>query len=71
TLGIGVLTWLPVRGASGDLKIRDGYLITALFWTVLGTGWIGNVEWRSGRRDSKRDMAGPRNGRGRTLPPAR
>ncbi|WP_083265714.1 TrkH family potassium uptake protein [Pseudomonas sp. 1D4] len=37
TLGIGGLIWLPVRGASGDLKIRDGYLITALFWTVLGT----------------------------------
>lgn len=37
TLSIGLLIWLPVRGANGDLKIRDGYLITALFWTVLGT----------------------------------
>lgn len=37
TLAIGLLTWLPVRGAREELQIRDGYLITALFWIVLGS----------------------------------
>jgi len=32
----GLLMWLPVRNASHDLRIRDGFLITSLFWTVLG-----------------------------------
>lgn len=32
----GFLLWFPVRGHRGDLKIRDGFLITVLFWTVLG-----------------------------------
>lgn len=32
----GLLMWLPVRKASHDLRIRDGFLITSLFWTVLG-----------------------------------
>ncbi|MDT4832607.1 hypothetical protein FQZ97_661700 [compost metagenome] len=37
TLAVGLLTWLPVRDAREELKIRDGYLITALFWVVLGS----------------------------------
>jgi trk system potassium uptake protein TrkH len=32
----GLLMWYPVRNASHDLRIRDGFLITSLFWTVLG-----------------------------------
>ena len=28
--------WFPVRKASHELRIRDGFLITSLFWTVLG-----------------------------------
>ncbi|NQX87202.1 MAG: potassium transporter [Halioglobus sp.] len=32
----GLLMWYPVRKASHDLRIRDGFLITSLFWTVLG-----------------------------------
>ncbi|MEM8660397.1 MAG: TrkH family potassium uptake protein [Pseudomonadota bacterium] len=32
----GLLLWLPVRGVRHDLRIRDGFLITSLFWTVLG-----------------------------------
>src|SRR5210317_978974 len=32
----GLLLWLPVRNAQHDLRIRDGFLITSLFWTVLG-----------------------------------
>lgn len=36
TLLSGLFMWLPVRGVSHDLRIRDGFLITSLFWTVLG-----------------------------------
>lgn len=36
TLFSGLLMWFPVRNASHDLRIRDGFLITSLFWTVLG-----------------------------------
>jgi trk system potassium uptake protein TrkH len=32
----GLLLWLPVRGVRHELRIRDGFLITSLFWTVLG-----------------------------------
>jgi trk system potassium uptake protein TrkH len=32
----GLIMWLPVRNAQHDLRIRDGFLITSLFWTVLG-----------------------------------
>lgn len=32
----GFFLWLPVSKASHDLRIRDGFLITSLFWTVLG-----------------------------------
>lgn len=37
TLLTGLLIWLPVRHARAELRVRDGYLITALFWIVLGT----------------------------------
>ncbi|MEH6580647.1 MAG: TrkH family potassium uptake protein [Halioglobus sp.] len=32
----GLLLWAPVRNARHELRIRDGFLITSLFWTVLG-----------------------------------
>jgi trk system potassium uptake protein TrkH len=32
----GFALWLPFRSAQHELRIRDGFLITALFWTVLG-----------------------------------
>jgi len=32
----GMLMWLPTRKAQHELRIRDGFLITSLFWTVLG-----------------------------------
>jgi len=35
-LGAGALLWLPVRGVERDLKLRDGFLVVALFWIVLG-----------------------------------
>lgn len=31
----GLALWLPVRRHERDLKLRDGFLIVALFWTVL------------------------------------
>ena len=37
TLAVGVLLWLPVHKSKRDLRLRDGFLIVAAFWTVLGT----------------------------------
>lgn len=36
TLVSGTLLWWPVRRIHADLKIRDGFLLTVLFWVVLG-----------------------------------
>lgn len=36
TLLAGVALWLPSRHMSRDLNIRDGFMVTALFWVVLG-----------------------------------
>ena len=36
-LTAGFLIWLPFRRADGELKLRDGFLIVALFWVVLGS----------------------------------
>ncbi|NRB37361.1 MAG: potassium transporter [Pseudomonadales bacterium] len=33
---IGAIIWAPVYRAKQDLRTRDGFLITALFWLVLG-----------------------------------
>src|SRR5690625_6084976 len=35
TLATGLGIWLPLRRRQGELRIRDGYLLTALFWLVL------------------------------------
>src|SRR5882672_3261503 len=35
TLAGGAAVWWPVRKARTELKIRDGFLVTVLFWTVL------------------------------------
>ena len=32
----GVLIWLPVRKQYRELRLRDGFLVVALFWVVLG-----------------------------------
>jgi len=37
TLTAGFLFWLPVRKSRRDLRLRDGFLVVASFWTVLGT----------------------------------
>lgn len=36
TLVSGALMWMPVSKQSADLRTRDGFLITSLFWIVLG-----------------------------------
>lgn len=36
TLATGFLIWLPVYRVREDLRTRDGFLVTVLFWTVLG-----------------------------------
>jgi trk system potassium uptake protein TrkH len=33
---IGLLLWLPVRRLQGDLRLRDGFLVIAVFWIFLG-----------------------------------
>ena len=37
TLLSGLLIWLPVRRQRRELRLRDGFLVVASFWTVLGT----------------------------------
>ena len=36
TVFIGAMTWLPVRRVRKDLRLRDGFLVVASFWLVLG-----------------------------------
>ncbi|AQZ94082.1 TrkH family potassium uptake protein [Halopseudomonas phragmitis] len=36
TMVLGFLIWLPARGQRNELRTRDGYLITVMFWLVLG-----------------------------------
>jgi trk system potassium uptake protein TrkH len=35
TLGVGLITWLPVRNQKKELRVRDGFIVTVLFWLVL------------------------------------
>ncbi len=37
TLAAGLICWLPVHRSRKDLRLRDGFLVVAAFWTVLGT----------------------------------
>ncbi len=34
-LVVGLLLWLPVKSNRQDLKLRDGFVIVVMFWTVL------------------------------------
>lgn len=36
-LAAGFIIWFPVRNSKKDLRLRDGFLVVASFWTVLGT----------------------------------
>ncbi|MEJ2059883.1 MAG: TrkH family potassium uptake protein [Gammaproteobacteria bacterium] len=33
---LGFLIWLPVHNRRRELKLRDGFMVVVLFWTVLG-----------------------------------
>jgi len=33
----GLLCWLPVRDHIRELRLRDGFMVVVMFWTVLGT----------------------------------
>jgi trk system potassium uptake protein TrkH len=35
TLGIGGICWLPVRHLRRELRLRDGFVVVVMFWTVL------------------------------------
>lgn len=35
TLATGALVWWPVRRGRAELKVRDGFLVTVVLWTVL------------------------------------
>ena len=37
TFAAGLVFWLPVHRSRKDLRLRDGFLVVAAFWTVLGT----------------------------------
>src|SRR5690606_3009167 len=37
TFAAGLCLWLPVRASNADLRTRDGFLVTALFWSVWST----------------------------------
>ena len=37
TMIVGFLSWLPARNMKGEIRIRDGFIITVLFWLVLST----------------------------------
>jgi trk system potassium uptake protein TrkH len=36
TVLAGLVIWFPVRRSRKDLRLRDGFLVVASFWTVLG-----------------------------------
>lgn len=36
TLAAGLLFWLPVRTVRQELRVRDGFIVVAGFWVVLG-----------------------------------
>ena len=40
-LALGTACWLPLRKQPGDLRVRDGFLVVVLFWTVLSA--MGSV----------------------------
>ncbi|VAX14328.1 Trk potassium uptake system protein TrkH [hydrothermal vent metagenome] len=36
TLITGMVLWLPVKNQRRELRLRDGFLVVVMFWTVLG-----------------------------------
>lgn len=36
TLAVGLVLWAPVRRVRAELRVRDGFMVVALFWLILG-----------------------------------
>lgn len=36
TMLLGIVLWLPVRRARAELRLRDGFIVVVLFWSLLG-----------------------------------
>ena len=36
TLTVGILLWFPVRRFRKEMRLRDGFIIVAMYWLVLG-----------------------------------
>lgn len=52
TLATGLVVWWPVRRHRQELRLRDGFLITVLFWAVLSAFgaiplYVTDVGWHS------------------------
>jgi trk system potassium uptake protein TrkH len=52
TLASGALLWWPVRRHQPELKVRDGFLVTVVLWTVLSVYgaipfYVTNAGWHS------------------------
>jgi trk system potassium uptake protein TrkH len=37
TMITGIVMWLPVKNQKHELRMRDGFLVVVMFWTVLGS----------------------------------
>ena len=37
TFTLGLMIWLPVRHQAHELRLREGFIVVAMFWIVLGT----------------------------------
>ena len=37
TLLVGLLFWFPAKNKKGELRTRDGFIVTVFFWLVLST----------------------------------
>jgi trk system potassium uptake protein TrkH len=33
---LGIITWLPMADSRQEIRLRDGFIVVALFWSVLG-----------------------------------
>lgn len=36
TFALGLIVWLPVRRSRREMRLRDGFIVVAMFWSVLG-----------------------------------
>ena len=59
-LAVGAAVWWPARRDRRDLRLRDGFVVVTLFWTVLGIGGgIAAVHFAAaGHRADRRGLRG-------------